>query len=411
MALTALISAYQESDEPGGPLRAVLPLAGRTLIERQAKLAARAGARKIIVLVEKVAPDLLAAIDRLRNEGIIVVLARSAEEAAEQVDPSDPLLLVADGFIGDESQLRRVAAASPPALLTVPDTSADDRFERIDAESRWAGLALIDGALLAETASMLRDWDSQSTLLRRAVQAGARMIAARGESEDGGPAELTIAERIADLASVHHRIVGRASSGRSDWISRFMLAPVERAATHALMAGTIGTQAIGAAAIALTGLGAAAFAYHVHWLGLILLLLATPLDGIADRLARLRLDPGIDHSWWAHLLPVLSGAALLALGLSLARDHGWGAILLTGAIILFMLAQRFEVEDKRAPGLIFLAERKGMTWLILPFALVGMWLAGLLALFAYAVVSFFWAQRTVHGTRAVPDRHIENDQD
>ena len=45
VALTALISAHQESDEPGGPLRAVLPLAGRTLIERLAKLAALAGAR------------------------------------------------------------------------------------------------------------------------------------------------------------------------------------------------------------------------------------------------------------------------------------------------------------------------------------------------------------------------------
>jgi hypothetical protein len=321
VALTALISAYQESDEPGGPLRAVLPLAGRTLVERQAKLAALAGARKILILVERVSPDLLAAIDRLRREGLTIMLARSAEEAAEQVDPADPLLLVADGFIGDESQLRRVAAASPPALLTVPDTAVDDRFERIDAESRWAGLALIDGALLADTASMLRDWDPQSTLSRRA---------------------------------------------------RLRL--------------------------------------HMLWLGLILLLLATPLDGIADRLARLRLEHGVDHSWWSHLLPAFAGAALLALGLSLARFHGWGAILLAVGIILFLLAQRFEIEDRRPAGLLFLAERKGMTWLILPFALIGMWLAGLFALFAYAAGSFFWAQRAVHTAQPPPEVHGD-DQD
>jgi hypothetical protein len=409
VALTALISAYQESDEPGGPLRAVLPLAGRTLVERQAKLAALAGARKILILVERVSPDLLAAVDRLRREGLTIMLARSAEEAAEQVDPADPLLLVADGFIGDESQLRRVAAASPPALLTVPDTAVDDRFERIDAESRWAGLALIDGALLADTASMLRDWDPQSTLLRRAVQAGARMLSVRSE-RGGQPGELTIAERISDLSSVHRRIVDRASSGRGDWISHLLLGPAERAATHALMNGNATPQAIGIAAMALTGLGALAFVYHMLWLGLILLLLATPLDGIADRLARLRLEHGVDHSWWSHLLPAFAGAALLALGLSLARFHGWGAILLAVGIILFLLAQRFEIEDRRPAGLLFLAERKGMTWLILPFALIGMWLAGLFALFAYAAGSFFWAQRAVHTAQPPPEVHGD-DQD
>jgi hypothetical protein len=408
VALVALISAYQESDEPGGALRAVLPLAGRTVIERQAKLAAAAGARRIIVLVERVAPELLAAVDRLRRDGLPVALARSAAEAADLVDPSDPLLLVADGFIGDESQIRRMVAAAPPALLTVPDTAVDDRFERIDAESRWAGLALIDGALLADTASMLRDWDPQSTLLRRAVQNGARMLSIRAGA-GGVPPEVAIAERISDLSAVHRRIVDRAASGRGDWISQFLLSPLERAATQALMSGGATPRLLGLGATALTAAAAVAFVYHYLWAGLFLLLLATPLDGIADRLARLRLEEGVDHSWWSHLLPALAGAGLLALGLSLARTQGWGAVLLAAAIILFLLAQRFEVEDSSPPGLLFLAERKGMTWLMLPFAAAGMWLAGLLALFAYAVGSFFWAQRAVHSRPSQAAR--EGDQD
>lgn len=393
MALTALISAYHESDEPGGPLRAVLPLAGRTLIERQAKLAALAGARRILVLVERVPPELLAALDRLRREGLAVLLSRSAEEAAEQVDPSEPLLLVADGFIGDEGHLRRLAAASPPALLTVPDASVDDRFERIDSESRWAGVALVDGALLAETASMLNDWDPQSTLLRRAVQSGARMLSVRGEAAEG---ELTIAERLSDLAGVHRRIVDRAASGRGDWISQYLLGPLERSATHALMGAAVSPRTIGLAAMALTALGAAAFVWHWLWLGLVLMLLATPLDGIADRLSRLRLEDGVGHSWWDHLLPAFAAAGLLALGLSIGRFHGWGSVLLAAAILLFLLAQRFEIEGEAPSGLIFLAERKGMTWLMLPFAIAGLWLAGLFALFVYACGSFFWAQRAVH---------------
>jgi len=177
-----------------------------------------------------------------------------------------------------------------------------------------------------------------------------------------------------------------------------------------LMDGNVSPQVIGIAAVALTGLGAAAFAYHVLWLGLLFLLLATPLDGIADRLARLRLELDVEQSWWLHLLPAFTGAALLGLGLSLARAHGWGAILLAVGIVLFLLAQHFEVEDKSPRGLLFLAERKGMTWLILPFALFGIWLAGLFALFAFAVGSFFWAQRWVHAAPP-PAAQSGDDQD
>src|SRR3982751_5325952 len=48
MALGALIGAYQEDDVGG--LRALLPLAGRTLIEYQARCLAAAGAAPLIVL-------------------------------------------------------------------------------------------------------------------------------------------------------------------------------------------------------------------------------------------------------------------------------------------------------------------------------------------------------------------------
>ena len=219
------------------------------------------------------------------------------------------------------------------------------------------------------------------------------MLSVRGEAGEG---DLTVAERLGDLSAVHRRIVDRAASGRGDWISQFLLAPAERAATHALMGHRVTPRMIGFAATLLTALGAAAFVWHYLWLGLGLMLLATPLDGIADRLARLRLEDGTDDAWWSHMLPAFAGAALLALGLSLARSDGWGSMLLSAAIILFLLAQRFEIEGRAPPGLLFLAERKGMTWLMLPFAAAGVWLWGLFALFGYAVASFFWAQRSVH---------------
>ena len=82
MALGALIGAYQE-DESGG-LRALLPLAGQTLIEYQARCAAAAGAVPLLVLVERVPVALNEAFERLRAEGIAVVAVGDGAEASRR---------------------------------------------------------------------------------------------------------------------------------------------------------------------------------------------------------------------------------------------------------------------------------------------------------------------------------------
>jgi hypothetical protein len=65
MALGALIAAYQEDDSGG--LRALLPLAGRTLLEYQVRCAAAAGAAPVVIVVERVPQALQDAFERLRS--------------------------------------------------------------------------------------------------------------------------------------------------------------------------------------------------------------------------------------------------------------------------------------------------------------------------------------------------------
>lgn len=390
LALAALIAAYHESGEPGA-LRATLPLAGRTVVERQARLAASAGADPVVIIVERIPPALGAALDRLRRDRLPLVVARNAEEAAAAIDPFDRLLLVADGAIVDSAQLSRFGALEDEAVLTVPDASFGEVYERIDAASRWAGLAMISGALLRETAGMLRDWDLQSTLLRRTLQSGARHVAADGP--------VAILDRLSDLADLERRIVAAASGAERGWAGR-LLAPFERAATGLMMSSAVSPQLVGLASALLTGLAAAAFAYGWFWTGLIKLLLATPLEGAALRLARLRMQDDVRLSWWAYLLPFFAAASLVAMAYGLAETEGWGMVLLAFTTLAFLLALRIECEGKAVRGAIFLAERRGLIWLMLPFALAGLWNAGLAFLFAYAAASFFWAQREAHAAPA-----------
>ena len=96
---------------------------------------------------------------------------------------------------------------------------------------------------------------------------------------------------------------------------------------------------------------------------------------------------------------VIVGAGVAGLGYALAPAFGWGMVLLAFTTLAFLLALGIETEGRTLRGSLFLAERKGMTWLMLPFAVFGAWNVGLAVLFAYAAGAFFWAQREAHSAR------------
>jgi hypothetical protein len=350
-----------------------------------------------VILVERLPAALAAALDRLRSEGVSPVVARSVADAAHAISPDDLLLFFADGLVADPGQVMRLVKTGTPAVLTVPDQGADDRYERIDAGARWAGLALVDGALLHHTASRLNDWDLQSTLLRRAVQSGARQFALR---PDGAALPLTIAESAADLDEAESRIVEGASGARDDWASVYLLSPVEHSLTAMLMPTSVTPDWLHLLAVTLTGLAAFLFAGDWLWIGGLFMLLATPLDGIAERLAALRMQKSSGRGWARAALPYLAAAALAALGYSLSKTAGWGTLAVVIATIAFLAALRGETADTEIRGRTFLAERKGMSWAMLPFAVTGAWVTGLGALAIYAAGSFFWAQRQVHARKS-----------
>jgi hypothetical protein len=396
MTLAALICAYQEAALPEEGLRATLPLAGRTVVERQARLAAAAGALPVVLFVERAPPELIAAAERLRAEGVPVTLARTALEAAEAIPSNARLLLMADGFIADEVHVNRLVGESS-GILTIPDLGVDDRFERIDAHSRWAGLALLNRAMLHDISTLIQDWDLQSTLLRRAVQSGVREFSVRGELAD---AHLNIVVTRADLAELERHIVEGAVARRDSWVSRYLLAPAEQFVTKMLMPTRVSSEWLRVLAVLLSAGAAFLFTRGWLWTGGILLLFSTPLDDVADRLAALRMQAASGvGSWWTYLLPASASAALLTLSWSLGGMYGWGCLPLAAATLAFMAALWIEIGDRDIDGQIFLAERKGMIWLMLPFALTGSWLGGLFGLTVYSAASFFWAQHQIHQRR------------
>lgn len=390
MALGALIGAYQE-DESGG-LRALLPLAGRTLVEYQARCAVAAGASPVVVLVERVPLALNDAFERLRQEGVNVVAVSDGAEAATRFEAGSHILLIGDGVVPTVELMTELAREEEPAVITVPDDEAHELFERIDGESRWAGVALVDSRLLGSTAAMLGDWDLPSTLLRRTLQDGALRLPVEALGK-----EPLLVEHSGDLADFERKMLVASRGGRDDWASRYVLPIVEEIATERLMDIRLRPQWLIWVALFLTL--ASAFAFFNGWLGagLGLLTLSTPLDLVAQRLASLRLRPLPARLLSRRLLWPAAGVSLLALGWWEASQRiGWAAFAAAVGAAAFAEAARIERGTNQIPGSAWMFSRRNAILAAVPFALAGAWSLYLVALAAYATGSFFIVQHWHH---------------
>jgi len=390
MALGALIGAYQEDDSGG--LRALLPLAGRTLIEYQVRCASAAGAAPVIVVVERVPQALQDAFERLRLDGIGVFPISDVGEAVSRFEAGSMILLIGDGIAPTADLVARLADEAEPAVTTVPDDEGHEAFERIDAQSRWAGVALVDARLLGSTAAMLGDWDLQSTLLRRAIQEGARRLPV---AEAGG--EPLLAESAGQLEDFQRKLLTGSRARGSDWVSRYVVPWFEEFATEQLMETGVRPAWLVWAALALTA--AAAICFTRGWLGagLVLLILSTPLDLVAARLATLRLKPLPTRMLSRLALWPLAGIALLAIGWWETRHGtGWGALVTAVAAAAFGEAARIEKAPMPADSELWLFSRRSAIFLAIPFALAGSWTSYLIGLALYAAISFFIVQHVRH---------------
>src|SRR5512142_3523532 len=118
MAIGALIGAYQEDDSGG--LRALFPLAGRTLLEYQVRCAVAAGAAPIVVIVERVPQALQDAFERLRLDGIGVFPVSDVNDAVSRFEAGSTILLICDGIAPPADVIMQIAEEAEPAVTIVP---------------------------------------------------------------------------------------------------------------------------------------------------------------------------------------------------------------------------------------------------------------------------------------------------
>lgn len=365
-ALAAAQLLAEDVDAWGMPvLRALLPLAGMTLIEQQAERARAVGVARFLVLVDGVPPALVDACDRIRSRGMDVELVRGGADVLRLGKGHDQVLLVADGLIAGEQAWAATSNARAPTLLVTADASVTQGLERIDAASRWAGLAVLPISALTAIETAPRDWDAQLLLFRSAVQVGAARIAIDPALFVSG--DMMVAETNEAVAALERRLLTAQADDACGIGRRYLVGPLVR-----LFGGTLlgaqqsGTVARCLAPVAFLGAGAA-FLFGQPWWALALAIMGVLADEVARFVAGFRTEAKL---WsrvgqaalacqWLVLLIGERAASAMA-GHSLIGD---GIFPLTLLLMLSAISERYRllVDD-------------ALAWLLLgALALLGGW--------------------------------------
>ena len=375
MSLAGLILTDDDGQSAAHVPRALLTIAGQPLIEYQARIARAAGAGHIVVLVDRLPTGLVEAFDRLRADGINIEVARTARDAADSIHPDERVVLMAAGAIVPAAILMRHAASADPVVLSLPASDETPHLERIDAEHRWTGLALIPGSTVRATADMLGDWALAPTLLRTALQHGAhpelsehaRIVRDESEAREASLALIGTATRQG--GSGQRWIVAPLAALALPWL-------IGRKAPYDLLAmlplGLLGVTALAAL------LGWPASACAALLLGALVAASAWQLAAVGGRSIRL-LD------WHRKLQPVAFLLAAASTGwLAYDAGEGWGPLALA---VWASVALTLQPRGAALTG--WMADTESSAIILLVSLAAGAPIAGLAVVLVHAVVTQF----------------------
>lgn len=401
--LIALVSMGEAA--PGSVPPGLIAVAGRTLVERQARQASRAGATRILCLASAL-PE--AAGQRLGALPGLELLLSSAElmQALTGTQPEARLLVFEPGALVDERLVEAVRDASAPLSLAVAHEAIPEGAERLDRESFWAGVLKISVRQAGESLAEHQGWDPIPTLLRSIAPAARRIrLESLPRYSEGRRREVPMiwaypARTGAEAAE--GSVLAAAQKGCLDWPARFLHPPVENALVRWLWPTPV-TPNMVTLATGLLGLVAMTLlAFGLLWPGLLLILLIGPLDGVDGKLARTRIEFS-RYGDLEHVLDkVLEYGWFLAMGLWFSQAHGLAAWLVALGICLFALLEAIQGEYfRRFSGRqlddwgpferrfrLVAGRRNTFFWALVPFGLMDAWWWGFLFLLGYAALTF-----------------------
>jgi hypothetical protein len=209
--IIALLCIGDVSPAEGEVALPLTPMFGKPMIHHTIKTLQRAGITQFCVGVDTVPGALLTYRDMLAKEGLELRFVREPSAIATLMSADTRALVLRADTIWDADLIDRALRHNSPFIATVEERAENQMFERIDLNSRWAGMAILDRNSLAALTQLPEGWDMASALLRQAMQDGVTLWPLKqSEIQDGHVRRL---ENVAGLAAAQSLLMSPPANG------------------------------------------------------------------------------------------------------------------------------------------------------------------------------------------------------
>lgn len=363
--------------------------AGKSVLIHQLDCASHLGCERVLCLAAASGPDLAAARAHAERYGLRFEVVDALPRLLSLATAEDEVILIQDGVLPDRAVLVEELSQRPAVLAFPAETALERGFERLDATRAWSGALRTRGDSVARLADLPGDCDLASSLLRIALQAGARVV----ELDSSPLADGTWQRRV-------ERHAAHATEWR--WVARQVgLAPF--AAPGRAFAERIGlrwAQDAGGGrwrraphGIALAAGTLAALAGSVGWpvLGLGMLLAAScalAMAGVFERVEGLGAPPGKRGRVLAIAKLARDGMLAALLSLPVMVVPSW-----LGLVLPLILVGLLWLGEITGTGRLrsLLSDRILLLAILVPLAYLGWTTIALAALIVLALGALLWA--------------------
>lgn len=201
--ILALLSAANATGElQDASVGLAMALAGgEPLLAHQISALRNQGITRFLIEVDSVSGGLLALADKFKSSGCSVDFVRSASDLQPFLRLNESLLVQSEALYLSTDLLDNLFAESAPFIATLDGRDENAAFERMDLNTRWAGLAIIAASTVSSLGALPEGWSITSSLLRQAMQDRVRLVALPQQHVQAGKLRLICTSAEADLLS------------------------------------------------------------------------------------------------------------------------------------------------------------------------------------------------------------------
>lgn len=209
-------------DAANDPVR--LDLAGLSLIEYQISTLARAGIQEFLIEVENIDGLLIALADRCRTRKLTVNFVRTGGDILRHMNSDDRILVQSGQLYVQLGLIETLLKSSDNFIATIDGRDENHAFERMDINTRWAGVSVVGYDAIVMLRDLPEDWSIISSLLRQAMLAKVPFRPLSQQHVQNGT--LTVLTGAQDFSELNRQILRRRMASRTGYIEAKIFGPI-----------------------------------------------------------------------------------------------------------------------------------------------------------------------------------------